>query len=146
MAYSFPNQAVELERNVLGGVAQEPGTLTITSPVSIDGSSVYVTWSTEGILADTFRITLGTTKVDAQIADTGDIPAGNGTKHFYPFAGLSYTTEFAYLTIRYKYGSGPYQGVQRYLPINIELPEVDDDPDKNWDDAGVWDDSDTWDE
>ena len=146
MGYSTPNIAFDRQRNLSGGIAQEPGTLTITGPVSIEGSAVTATWTLKGTIADTFRVTLGTTPIDTQLADSGDIPAGSGEDHSYTFRDLTYTTTIAFLTVKYKFGKAPYQGIQRKLPINIELTPVDETPSNNWDDSTLWDDSTAWSE
>lgn len=144
MGYSAPNIGFERQRNLGGGVAPV-GTVTITSPTSIEGSSVTITWTMGGDLADTFRITLGTTPDDAQIADSGEVESGGaGRNHYWTFRNLEYTTTTAYLTIRWKFGDGAFQGVQRKLPINIPLTPVDDVIELNWDDSTTWDDSTSW--
>ena len=143
MGYSTPILGVERERNIGAGV-DEVGTLTITGPTSIEGSSVLVEWTLGGVLADTFRITLGTTTTDAQIADTGEVQSEDGEDHQWLFTNLTYPTTTAYLTIRYKYGNGPFHEVQRTLPINVEQIPIDDDPAKNWDDSALWDDDSVW--
>lgn len=145
MGYSVPNLGFERQRNLAGGIAPS-GTVTITAPTSIEGSSVTAAWSMGGDIADTFRITLGTTSTDAQIADSGEVAAGAGRYHTWTFRNLEYTTTTAYLTIRWKFGDGPFEGIQRILPINVELTPVNDDQSLNWDDDTTWDDATVWSE
>ena len=143
MGYSTPILGVERERNFAGSDIDDDGTLTITSPDSIEGSSVYVGWSLQGTLADTVRVILGTTPTDSQIADSGDLTV-NSANQVHVFNDLEYPTAIAYLTIKYKFGSGGYHAVQRILPVNVEQVIVDPTPALNWDDDLLWDDTKVW--
>ena len=146
MAYSVPNIGFARERNLAGGIGTGiTGPISITGPDIIQGTSVTVSWDQNGVVADTFRITIGLTQTDSQIADSGEIPAGgSGDLHYWTFKNLTYPTHYVWITVRHRFGGGSWNGVQRKLKVDYDGGTVDPDPNLNWLDSTIWDDDEAW--
>lgn len=145
MGYGAPSLSITRERNLAGGI-EPAGGLTITGPTQISGTSTTVTWSQEGEVASIFRVTLGLTKTDSQIADSGEFEGDPVRNHQWTFTDLQLISTQAWLTVRYRYGNGPTRGIQRLLPITTGLVIVNENPLLNWSDDTLWDDSIAWSE
>lgn len=145
MGYTVPNIGFARERNLTGGTGVNPSAkISITAPESIEGSSVTIRWELNGVLADTFRITIGSTQTDAQIADSGEVVAAVGNSHRWTFTNRTFPTDYVWITVRHRFGNGAWNGVQRRLKVNIDSTPIDPDINLNWLDDTIWDDDEVW--
>lgn len=143
MGFAYASANIQRERNLAGGIAADDP-LQILSPEVIAGSSVTVTWDQGNQVADTFEVRIGTTPDGNSVGSSG-ILSLTGAEHEYTFNNLSYQTNTAYITVRYRLGqNAAFRAVSRLVPVAVAPVISDPIAANNWDDDGFWDDSKVW--